>query len=193
MNLKWIINQGLDFNQFFTLLHWDQDLGENSKIMGWKLMLSKQEYLDNTFQITEKGENILKEWNNFNVEKKSSFNISVWCENVVEKMTEKLVFYQYKTNLKGFGGLTFLCNAVELEKHLNYFWKVYKNYKDLNKIEKILIQHVKTCALSNKFSPACKYFIYKNVVNTSYLGSEYSNFEEEIEETKELIDTKTLF
>jgi hypothetical protein len=48
----------------------------------------------------------------------------------------------------------------------------------LDRIEKILLEHVRHCIATNNFAPACKYFIYKSGHGT-HLGGAYKNFKEE--------------
>jgi hypothetical protein len=193
---NWVVAKGLDFNQFFTLLLWDKKTLEDSKITGWKFLLEKKGYLDSNKQITAEGEELIQEYNEIEKEKVvTSFNLGVWCEQVVESLQNELVSLGFKKNLKGFGGVPFLPTKVELKSHLERFWKAgYSDYKDYDKIHKCLLEHIKECVKKNSFAPSLKYFVYKSGShNTTYLAGSYDNYEEEVEIKQERIKTKDLF
>ena len=191
---NWVLNKGLDCNQLFTLMFWDSNI-PNIKLEGWKMLLVKKGYLDNK-QITQAGEELLNEF----LEQKedaviTSFNFDVWCEQTVDSLINHLITFNFKKNLKGFGGVPFLPTKVELKNHLERFWKAgYKDYKDYDKIHKCLLEHIQECVKKNSFAPAIKYFIFKSGShNTTFLAGSYDNYEENIEIKQEKIKRSELF
>lgn len=98
-----------------------------------------------------------------------------------------------KNNIKGFGNVYFMVTLVELKQFLTRFWKTYPDYKDMDKISKIICSHIKDCHKKGSFAPAIKYFIIKEVQKgaaTSQLASGYENYDDEKLETT---NTKTSF
>jgi len=89
--------------------------------------------------------------------------------------------YVGKDQIKGFGNVYFRPTEVELKQSLQRFWKQYPKYTDVDKILKIISNHIQSCAKRGSFAPAIKYYIIKErskALWVSELASAYDNFEE---------------
>lgn len=103
-----------------------------------------------------------------------------------DKVKEKCGKANYQVVYTGGNQYPLMCNLMDFKSKLN---KVIRKYKldDMNKIEKILINHVSNLRPGMQL---LKYFIEKD--NMSTLGGIYENFEEE-KEIITKIDTKKVF
>ena len=199
--LNLILKKGGDILQYLLLnyIHLNiniDDIRENVKIAGViSIMLRKdliQLISDGKYLITDKGKEFL------NLEPREEVVLikqNVGVTTLKDSLSNKLDKLIKKKQIKGFGDVYFIPTASELEVHLSRFWKKYPTFTDTIKIEKILLNHIISCCKKNSFSPAIKYFIYKET-NGGYLGAAYENFEEEEkEEFKSItpINTNNLF
>lgn len=105
--------------------------------------------------------------------------------DIRSKLQAKLLYLQGKKQIKGFGDVYFIPTAPELTDSLRRFWKKYPDYKDIDKITQILLNHIENCCKSGKFAPAVKYFIIKDGFGSPLAGG-YEAFEElkQVEEFK---------
>ena len=103
-----------------------------------------------------------------------------------DKVKEKCGKANYQVVYTGGNQYPLMCNLMDFKSKLN---KVIRKYKldDMNKIEKILINHVSNLRPGMQL---LKYFIEKD--NMSTLGGIYENFEEE-KEIITKIETKKVF
>ena len=87
------------------------------------------------------------------------------------KLIEKVGKPQYQVNIQG-TRYPLLCNSIDFKKKLS---KVVTNYKltDLDKVEKILIEHI-----GKLKAPLIKYYILKD--NESALAGDYESYTESI-------------
>lgn len=193
---EFLLKGGIDFNMLWVLQH-PKLLKENIRVNGWTEVCKKKGLLDNYGELTEKGHEIV----NMFEEKIEISNITIQEEKetiyqtIEKELIETLINSGYKANLKGFGNVPFLPDAIELERHLKMFWKDYPQFKDIKKITKILKEHINECSKKNSFAPACKYFIYKRGIG-GYLGNIYKNYkekEEEIVVEREMLKKEDLF
>ena len=197
--LKEVLKKGGDILQYLLLNYVNmnidiEDIKQNIKITGVISLMIKKDLIqllnDGKYLITEKGKeflNLEKEDNN------KEANLMTFKNTLSERLENKIG----KKQIKGFGDVYFIPTISELQVHLGRFWKKYPTFTDLDKIEKILINHIESCCKRNSFAPAIKYFIYKDTTG-GFLGAAYENFEEEQkEEAEELIkkdiNTKELF
>jgi len=154
---------------------WLQSKIENADILS---KIAYEDVLNNSTEITAPSINslIVKELNNFeDIFKK-----------LQDKVKEKCGKANYQVVYTGGNQYPLMCNLVDFKSKLN---KVIKKYKleDINKIEKILIDHVANLRPGMQL---LKYFIEKD--NMSTLAGIYENYEER-KEIVTKIDTKTVF
>jgi hypothetical protein len=182
--LKEILKKGGDILQYLLLnyinLNIDiEDIKQNIKIAGVISLMIKKDLIqllsDGKYLITEKGKQFL------NLEEDRIVLNKDVDISLKDKLSQRLEKNIGKKQLKGFGDVYFIPTTSELQVHLSRFWKKYPDCKDVNKIEKILLNHIDSCCKRNSFAPAIKYFIYKET-NGGYLGAAYENFEEEEKE-----------
>lgn len=187
--LKEVLKKGGDILQYLLLNYINfnvdiEDIKQNIKIAGVISLMIKKDLIqllnDGKYLITEKGKEFL------NLEKKDRIivnkeaNLMTFKNTLSERLENKIG----KKQIKGFGDVYFIPTISELQVHLGRFWKKYPTFTDVNKIEKILLNHIDSCCKRNSFAPAIKYFIYKET-NGGYLGAAYENFEEEQKEIVE--------
>jgi len=113
-------------------------------------------------------------------------------DNLLVNLQEALNKKIQKKQIKGFGGVYFIPTDVELKDHLKRFWKKYPKFKDINKIQEVLIEHINKCCLRGSFAPAIKYFIMKQD-SGGMLASAYTAEREDKKELIKAINTKDLF
>ena len=61
-----------------------------------------------------------------------------------------------KEQVEGFGNVYFRPTEAELKDSLLRFWKHYPEYRDIDKITKILENHIVKCSKKNSFAPAIR-------------------------------------
>lgn len=97
-------------------------------------------------------------------ENKDQFDFGAWATEVHRKCKEKIKEltgkYQVTDRINRGKSFSFLCNSIDLTKVL---YKVITSYnlKDLDAIEKCMINHIVDCHRSGKWFPLMKYYIYK--------------------------------
>ncbi len=130
-------------------------------------------FIDLNFKLTIKGEKLLADLGVEKIKSSPSFDF----KSLHEKLQATLLVSQGKKQIQGFGGVYFIPTVKELEEFLKRFWKQYPEYKEYDKISKILCNHINKCCKSGKFAPAIKYFVYKQGTG-SQLGACWDSFEE---------------
>lgn len=145
-------------------------------------------YITENLAITQKAKNLLIEISGEPVKKGINY------KTLHQELQNSLIASYGKKQKEGFGGVYFIPTVKELEEFLGRFWKAYPDYKETEKITKILKQHVEKCGKSGKFAPAVKYFIYKQGAGSQLAGA-YEGFEEiEVKEERvEPQEIKNLF
>lgn len=192
---KWVLAKGIDMNLMICLLLLQNAKLDTSdiKVKSWILLLKKHQLIAEDETITEKGELYIAEFNaNLQEIKKDSFNFDVWCEQLHEKLRNKLLKLTGKSQVRATirsSSYSFLCNSKDLNKKLKSFIKIYKT-NDYQKIEKTLLRYIETCHKSQSWFPLMEYYILKD--STSKLATDLETIEEEVQEVKPR-DTKNLF
>jgi hypothetical protein len=149
---------------------------------------SNTEHIYISGKISEEGKKLLAEISGEPVKKGINY------KTLHQELQNSLIASYGKKQKEGFGGVYFIPTVKELEEFLGRFWKAYPDYKETEKITKILKQHVEKCGKSGKFAPAVKYFIYKQGAGSQLAGA-YEGFEEiEVKEERvEPQEIKNLF
>ena len=135
-------------------------------------------YITPTPSLTDKGKELLKEL--VGEEKPLKTPCVVDYEEITTKLKACMKKNTGRDQKEGFGGVYFRPTTNELKTFLTRFWKQYPDYKDIDKITKILENHIVKCSKNNKFAPAIKYFIGKSQADgySSPLAAAYESFED---------------
>ena len=181
---------GLDANEFIYLcflndggdLTFLTKIKESSEIS----LISKGWLFAGSGDLTPKAISLLKSLPK-QVENSKKEHISSNYAELHRKLQDKLFFFKKKKQIEGFGGVYFIPTVKELEQFLTRFWKEYPEYKDIVKIENILLNHIEKCCKNSSFAPAIKYFIIKDKVG-SQLANAYENYTEGKKEVKQTFD-----
>lgn len=108
-----------------------------------------------------------------------------------KELADKLNELYGKKQVIGFGNVPFLPTEKELESHLKRFLREYPKANDMQKIKKILFNHIETCVKNRSFAPAIKYFIHKQGFG-SRLAAMYESFDELNEDFEDLTNEVSL-
>lgn len=195
---EWVLSKGIDINLMTCLLliHEGNKLSNCSdiKVKSWMLLLKKHQLLTESEVVTEKGEIYISEYNNLSKNiVADSFNFDVWCEQLHEKLKErllKLTGKSQKVSKIRQASYSYLCNVKDLTKKLKGFVKVY-NVKNYQKIEDGLLNYINKCHKEDSWFPLIEYYIMKD--GTSKLATDFDIVIEKEAEAEKPIDTKSLF
>ena len=191
---EWVLDKGLDFNQWIVLYSIHKKIGiiNTDRINGWFNILSKKQFLSHG-ELTEKAENYLSEFHSLEEEKeKTSFNFDRWCLDLHTTLVSVIGTEMKNPKIKNYtnpSGKKLLCSPKELEIRLKEFEKKFKN-KDWEKVEKTLIHYTKRVIRGMvPYAQALIYFIW----NTKQGGIESPllTWMEDIDEKEEMVDIVT--
>lgn len=175
-----ITKAGLDINNYWIICSILNDKSNTLFCNTYNLV--KEGWLDVNNSLTKKALELINK-----LEANEEVEKTDWDE-IYFKLQKTLVEYHGVKQTKSYGNIYFMMTVKEIEQFLKRFWREYPKYTDLNKIVKIIQNHIISCSKSKKFSPACKYFVLKEVTKgtyTSQLAAIYDSFEEEIKAVEE--------
>lgn len=146
--------------------------------------IKRKEWIDENNIITPLGEGMLGylEGNGEAPPEPSVNKEELFTLTLRKKLQDRLFELTKKKQIMGFGGKYFMPTEPELRKALNDFVKYgYRELYNEEKIEKVLLIHIRNCFKKKSYSPAIQYYIIKDKVK-SEMASALENFEEGIKE-----------
>lgn len=165
---KNLLDAGLSLDHYFLLYNIRNKIKiiENKRINGFKNLLIKKGYLDKGGKITESGEKIVEKCKDIPVTQQSLYQR---VESLHKKIQDRLIELTGKKQVltsikKGSKQYYFLEGPRVLESKISRVMKIY-NFKDLDKIEKVIINYVETCHMKNDWFPLLHYWILKDNVS----------------------------
>lgn len=181
------VNEGLDINTYIGIKTYQDgceylyNAGYFNPERGMSLGI-----INNRWQLTEKGRLLMEK-----IEGKQVSELE-WCSKLHIRLQEELKILTGKKQKTVQNTYSFIPNIKDFTNKLSKVVKKY-NLTDKKKIEKLLLQYIKKCHEADfKMIKLLEYYILKN--DYSQLATEYENFEEKEEKTKErLIKTEDLF
>ena len=158
----------------------EEEFLKDERFRGHFAYLQQLGYLGLNNKLTLEGKNLIEfEIGIPSYEAKVTTNFYV---ELHKKLQDRLLELTGKKQQVLQGKYSFLCNSKDLQKKLS---KVISSYslKDLNRVEKILLNYVSKCVKS-RFDKVqlIEYFIMKD--NVSALATQYENYEDQEEDNK---------
>lgn len=182
-----ILKEGLTLDHYVLL--WKVKCGEklssSKKVTGFLNLLKKKKFIDES-TVTGKAIDLMEKCGQICEPSESERPLTAWALDIYNKCRSELIKLTGKPQMKVRVDLTspsysFLPNSMDFTKTLIRVVTLYK-VKDLNLVEKVLIDYINKCHREKSWFPLLKYYIHKN--NSSSMMNDIENPVEDDKEKK---------
>lgn len=168
---KRVLDNGLLLDHYLVLcnIRDGAEMPKSRRVDGFINLLNKKGYIEDG-ALTEKAFEIIDLYPVVIVEREKietpKFDFAGWVAQLHKKCQDKLIELVgksqvtakiHKTDMKGY---PFLPNVADFGKRLFTMIHSYK-LKDMDKIEKLILNHIDSCHTANNWFPLMKYYISK--------------------------------